>query len=139
MKNRLEAASIPEPNSGCWLWLKGANTAGYGYIKVEGKQRRAHIVCYEENVGPVPAGLVLDHKCRVKSCINPAHLEPVTDRENILRGEGLAAKNAAKLTCLRGHDLIGENMFIDSAGKRQCRICRRESWRRHYHAHKRKK
>lgn len=77
----------PEPNSGCWLWTGGDYVGeGYGCFSEGGKAKRAHKWAYERYVGPVPAGLVLDHKCRVRCCANPAHLEPVTHKENARRG-----------------------------------------------------
>lgn len=70
----------------CWVWLRARIAAGYGAVWADGKVRRAHIVYYERHVGPVPAGLELDHLCRVRACVNPNHLEPVTGRENTRRG-----------------------------------------------------
>jgi hypothetical protein len=78
----------PEPNSGCWLFALGG-PRGYGYLSVGGRGGRrvlAHRFSYELHVGPVPEGLVLDHLCRVRRCVNPRHLEPVTQRENVFRG-----------------------------------------------------
>lgn len=81
--------------SGCWLWLGGLNPHGYGRFKYRGHVY-AHRWSYEHHVGPIPDGLTLDHKCGTPRCVNPAHLEPVTMRENILRGNGRAARNAKK-------------------------------------------
>lgn len=80
--------SIPEPNSGCWIWLGTSNQWGYGRIQRLGKKTVVHRACYELAHGPVPQGLELDHKCRVRLCVNLAHLEPVTRLENIMRGIG---------------------------------------------------
>lgn len=71
---------------GCWLW-EGALRGGYGRVKLDGRTQAAHRASYELHVGPIPSGLVLDHLCRNRSCVNPAHLEPVTTEENIRRGE----------------------------------------------------
>lgn len=71
---------------GCWLW-QGTLRAGYGRVKIGGRLQEAHRASYEHHVGPIPEGLVVDHLCRNRSCINPAHLEPVTEMENIRRGE----------------------------------------------------
>jgi endogenous inhibitor of DNA gyrase (YacG/DUF329 family) len=70
----------------CWLW-EGCTRGGYGRLKIDGKMSEAHRASYEYHVGKIPEGLVLDHLCRNRSCINPAHLEPVTTAENIRRGE----------------------------------------------------
>lgn len=79
---------------------------------------------HELHKGPIPEGLVIDHLCRNRGCVNPDHLEAVTQRENILRGEGLAAANARKTHCPKGHPYSGENLYVvPSSGRRQCRIC----------------
>jgi len=82
-------SSIVKTDS-CWLWIGTVNSTGYGYFQTGGrgtKKARAHRYAYEFLVGPIPKGLVLDHLCRVKICVNPEHLQPVTQRENVLRGE----------------------------------------------------
>jgi hypothetical protein len=92
LDQRIEFHMTPEPNTGCWLWTGTVMPAGYGTMKVGGQQRLAHRVAYEAFIGPVPDGLVLDHLCRVRSCVNPWHLQPVTNRENILRGVGVTSR-----------------------------------------------
>ena len=82
---------------------------------------------YELMVGPIPDGLVIDHVCNNRGCVRPDHLRPVTQRENILRGEGVAAKRARQTHCKRGHELAGENIRITSTGSRQCLICVKEN------------
>jgi hypothetical protein len=124
----LEAMSIPEPNSGCWLWLGGLSGGGYGSVSVVDVQATAHRFSYELYKGPIPEGLQLDHLCRNRSCVNPDHLEPVTSRENILRGEGLSAINARKTHCPLGHELTGKNL-ITRGRKRRCRTCQRHQQR----------
>ncbi len=98
----IEELYIPEPNSGCWLWLgailkngKRKRNGGYGIYSVrreddwrKTKTYRAHRFMWERENGPVPAGLTLDHKCRVRCCVNPDHIEPVTNAENARRGAG---------------------------------------------------
>src|SRR3954464_9159650 len=96
-------AHIESAPGGCWLWTKSINTrTGYGQIKVSGCLLQVHPWSYRFHVGEIPEGLVLDHLCRVRACVNPYHLEPVTHRVNILRGEGPAAVNARKIRCVRG-------------------------------------
>ena len=70
----------------CWLWTAATNRAGYGLLGIPGRSTLAHRIAYEEYVGPVPDGLELDHLCRVRRCVKPAHLEPVTRSENVRRG-----------------------------------------------------
>lgn len=115
----------------CWLWQGGLNF-GYGRFHLFGKTYRAHRWLYEELVGPVPAGLALDHLCRVHNCVNVfGHLEPVTDRENTLRGNSFTAVHAAKTYCMRGHPFDLFNTRWDAKG-RLCRICateRMRTWR----------
>jgi hypothetical protein len=115
----------PEPNSGCWLWT-GSDSFGYGYFSVGHKRCRAHRVSYEMFRGPIPAGLQLDHLCRVRCCVNPSHLRACTQRENTLAPGSLARSKAyAEAThCLRGHPLVPEN--LRATKHRQCKTCHRE-------------
>ena len=101
-----------EPNTGCWLWAGHVNPKGYGTaaIKETGSNRwmtrYAHRAMYQLVAGPIQAGLELDHLCRVRSCVNPEHLEPVTRRENVLRGDApalAALLSRPKTHCARGH------------------------------------
>lgn len=115
---------------GCWEWIGSISKWGYGIWQPHrGVSLRAHRVSYEATVGPIPDGLVLDHLCRNKRCVNPAHLEPVTDRVNTLRGVGPSAVNATKAACVHGHPFTTENTFIESDGRRACQACRRRTWR----------
>lgn len=114
----------------CWLWT-GAIDNGYGIFSVEwtASNWTAHRYAYTLLVGPIPEGLTLDHLCRVRNCVNPRHLEPVTSGENVLRGESLSAQNARKTHCLRGHPFTEENTYRDiyrGRERRRCRACARE-------------
>jgi hypothetical protein len=119
-----------EKSDTCWLWTGGRTVSGYGRLKVAGTNRRAHRLTYELLVGPVPEGLVLDHLCRNTLCVRPDHLDPVTHRENILRGEGKAAVNAVKAICSRGHLYTPENTYWRPKGGRSCKCCVIEAKRR---------
>jgi len=108
----------------CWVWQGATHSGGYGSVRRPGGPvESTHRVLYKETVGVIPAGLHLDHLCRVRACCNPDHLEPVTPRENILRGVGQGALHAAKTHCLRGHPFSGDNLFYARAGGRLCRKC----------------
>lgn len=97
---------------------------GYGRVYLDRhRSRPAHVVAWESAYGGVPDGKVLDHLCRNKACCNVLHLEPVTHRENTLRGIGPSASNARKTHCPKGHSLSGVNAKIDRLGKRTCRTC----------------
>lgn len=121
----LESYYIPEPNSGCWLWLGAATAGGYGNYWYEGRCRRAHSVLYILNKGPIPDGLILDHLCRNPACVNPDHLEAVTNRKNIMRGNASGARATRTGYCCHGHRLTGENVRHRPDGKRACRTCER--------------
>jgi hypothetical protein len=127
LKPQTVALIEPEPNSGCWLWTGAIARGGLARAHGRGVYKRT----YELVNGPVPAGLDLDHLCRVPSCVNPAHLEAVTHHVNLMRGVGACAQNARKTHCKRGHPLTPENLVprkIPRGGKRtprSCRICAR--------------
>jgi len=118
-------------DDGCWEWTAGHMKGGYGIVRVDGRQCLAHRVIYELLVGPIPEGKELDHLCRNTGCVRPSHLEPVKHRENVLRGEGLAARQAKQTHCGKGHLLSGSNLRMQGR-KRVCRRCNMEScsrWR----------
>lgn len=102
--------------SGCWEASR-LNREGYGLLTHSGRTWLIHRLAYVAWIGEIPQGLVIDHLCRNRACANPAHLEAVTDRVNILRGEGVAAQNARKQTCPEGHQLMR------GARGRRCREC----------------
>ncbi|HET6916643.1 MAG TPA: HNH endonuclease signature motif containing protein [Acidimicrobiales bacterium] len=113
----------------CMVWIGATNSKGYGLVTVEGTQHLAHRVAYEAEYGPIPEGHVLDHLCRVRNCVNPTHLQPVTIAENNRRGRAAAAL-AVGDTCTNGH-LIGEDdLYIRPSGPTECRQCRRASQHR---------
>lgn len=117
----------PLPWSGCWIWMGGLNDAGYG--RIHGNSR-AHRFAYELFVGPIPSGLELDHKCRVRCCVNPHHLEPVPHRVNVLRGDaGLYLKS--RTHCPKGHEYTLENTITrtDRPGTRECKTCQRDRFK----------
>jgi hypothetical protein len=116
----------------CWVWTGARSPSGYGRITVGGRNAYAHRVAYEMIVGPIPAGLQIDHLCRNRCCCKPAHLQPVTALVNNRRG----ATNAAVTHCPAGHEYSGDDlrMWLDSDGykHRVCRTCviqRARAWR----------
>lgn len=109
--------------SSCWEWQGAKHPLGYGNMRVGKKTQWAHRVVYENLVGPIEEGMSLDHLCRNPSCVNPEHLEPVTHKENVLRGVGPTAINAAKTHCKRGHEFTKTNTRITVANGRLCRAC----------------
>ncbi len=114
--------------SGCWLWQGALNGSGYGRLGVDYHLVRAHRFSYEHFIGLIPSGMEPDHLCRNRACVNPDHLELVTSRQNTLRGDGATAQNARKTTCPKDHPYD----YVDGQGRRRCRECRRETYRRKY-------
>ena len=113
-----------DPDTGCWNWSGSTNKDGYPRMH----RGYAHRILYEHHVGPIPAGFTIDHRCENTHCVNPAHFEAVTQRTNILRGNGPAARNARKTHCIHGHEFTPENTHTRvSHGRtwRDCRTCAR--------------
>lgn len=111
----------------CWLWTAGLNRNGYGRFMDANKiTRAAHRIAYEALVAPIPEGLQLDHLCRVRHCVNPMHVEPVTQAENLRRGETITAKAVAATYCPQGHPYSGDNLYVSPKGHRSCRQCARD-------------
>jgi hypothetical protein len=113
----------------CWIWTSAISDSGYGVFGVNGRNRLVHRYSYEQIVGTIPEGLQLDHLCRVRICLHPEHLEPVSARVNTLRGKTLPAINARKTHCGNGHPFDRENTWIDARGHRHCRACARDRQR----------
>lgn len=130
---RLEANIERLPKEGCWLWTGARNGSGYGRIQVARRRHLAHRVMYELANGPIPSGLVLDHLCRTPLCVRPDHLEAVSQRENLLRGKTITARNAAASHCPRGHEYSAANTVV-RGGSRKCIECNRARNRAYHHA-----
>ena len=116
----------------CWLWTGKLDRDGYGSIAVPRNEQpgrlnyrnlKAHRAVYEVLVGPIGEGLTIDHLCRVRSCVNPAHLEAVSMKVNVLRGINPPANNARKTHCVQGHEFSPLNTKITNQGYRRCRQC----------------
>jgi hypothetical protein len=128
----IEKCEVASP--GCWIWTGAHTPRGYGQWSEGGRKVYAYRFAYEQLIGPIPAGLQIDHLCRNPACVNPDHLEPVTSAENLRRSPHstlLAARNAArgaaKTHCVNGHELSEENTYRQvRAGRvhRSCRTCR---------------
>jgi hypothetical protein len=126
----------PVLGTACWLWTAGLNSCGYGNFHVGELAFGAHRIAYQLVIGEIPDGKQLDHLCRIRTCVNPTHVEPVTTQENTRRGE--SGRNMARKThCPQGHPYEGDNLIL-YRGFRICRACRLAAYRRYRERHQRR-
>ncbi len=112
-------------DNGCWIWMAG-KVKGYALFHMGKQHVLGHRWAWEQENGPIPDGVELDHLCRVPACVRPSHLEPVTHQENVIRGIGPSAVNARKTHCRNGHPYD----VVTSRGYRECSLCQAARWRR---------
>ena len=122
--------TIDEPNTGCRIWIGGRNKQGYGVYAIKRKSYGAYRVAFELDNGPIPPGLVIDHLCRNVACVNPRHMEIVTQKENVMRGVGITSQNKKKENCPRCGTALTPRTSPSGRGWRQCLKCKKESDRR---------
>ena len=137
LRDRVERLSVPEPNSGCWIWIGGTTGGDFEYgkmtITTDG-QRRGEVasrVSFRAYVGPIPDGFQVDHKCETALCVNPRHLQLLIPRDNLIKRAWHKQRVENRL-CLRGHELDRVN---EKSGKRYCSTCCRERTRRFRASH----
>ncbi len=119
---------IRQTASGCWEWTGQLQNRGYGVFSFRGRPWLVHRWTYIHLVGPIPDGKEIDHLCRNRACCNPAHMEPVTRRENCLRG----ARSGPRSRCRRGHRLVAGNVYVGRRGTRLCKTCHLARCKRYY-------
>ena len=122
IEERIDRYSMPDLDTGCLLWMAGRNGRGYGAVKYKGRQWLAHRLAYTLKHGTIPEGIVCDHLCRVRHCVNPDHIELVTSVENTRRGNS-GLYNRSKMHCPQGHEYNEENTRYKADGSRVCRTC----------------
>lgn len=126
LPERFWSKALPVPDAGCWIWAGAQVWNGYGVFRHMGRAEYAHRISYEAANGAIANGLKIDHLCRVRCCVNPAHLDAVTQRENIRRGER-GVEWGTDTHCRYGHAYTSENTAprVDRPGGRACRECNR--------------
>jgi hypothetical protein len=131
-------ANVTPSQNDCWEWQGPINHGGYGLMRdctqsaeYSGKPIRAHRFAYEQFIGPIAEGMVLDHLCRNRKCVNPYHLEPVSIGENVLRGQE-ARIGRKRDHCFQGHELTAVNVYIGKLGKRTCKTCHLQKSKENY-------
>jgi hypothetical protein len=130
VRDRFESKVIKGAPGECWGW-RGAHFQQNGYalfsirtvVDLKWRPTTAHRIAYELYVGPIPDGLVIDHLCRNRGCVNPEHLEPVTRGENVRRGMHPTAVLVRENHCGKGHKFTPDNTIVRKNGKRECRTC----------------
>jgi hypothetical protein len=112
----------------CILWVGATNSRGYGCFAIDGVSHLAHRLAYEDAHGAIPEGMTIDHLCRVKQCVNTAHMEVVTVAENTRRRFRVAGGLRVGSTCRHGHVINAESdLYVRTRGTTDCRECRREA------------
>lgn len=139
LREVLLSGSMPEPMSGCWIWVRYRQPRGYGLLSFRGRTTLAHRAAFQSFRGPIPEGMELDHLCRVRCCVNPDHLEPVTRLTNVRRGirpQQMRDNNPGRnhgpyLVCrTKGHPLTKSNIY-ESKGRRVCKECHKSRVKRY--------
>lgn len=129
---KLQANIKVDKHTNCWVWMAWRSHDGYGRMRLGKKKPFVHRVMYELIKGKIKLGLFIDHLCRNRACCNPDHLEPVTLKVNILRGDSFSAQKARQTHCKYNHPLSGDNLVITKDGHRHCKICKNALARKNY-------
>jgi hypothetical protein len=126
LPSRIANKILPEPMAGCWFWTGHVNAGGYGWCTphdAAGTTKKAHRIVYALLRGRVADGMDLDHLCRVRCCVNPDHLEPVTRSVNLKRSPLIGRTTPRRTVCFNGlHAMTPENVYVGTDG-RKCRAC----------------
>lgn len=125
LPKRFVSKFVVNKKSGCWVW-QASKRDGYGRYHHDNKWTQAHRYAYEKLCGEIPPNLQIDHICRNRACVNPNHMEIVTQQENIRRGKSPFIINSQRTHCINGHEFNTENTIIDANGYRRCRACHRK-------------